>query len=356
MDLNTAAREFVRWAKARRLLGETVGQGEIPLGTTRELFGAVGVQTATQILQDRGISYIGVNDAEQRIYVYCAKAPRVKDRRAFEGTLQGQFPIILTHGEICSSGQIAISSRQPPFVYFNNKYSCGSSIHLSTVPGAGTLGCLVSDQSGQMYGLTNNHVAGDSNYAEIGLPILAPGSIDISVGQPDPFTIGYMYSAGPLVDGIPSRVPVQNNIDSALIRIANGALVTSMQRSVYDTPPSTAPMIPGMLVEKVGRTTGFTRGIVRVRNVISAPVEFYMNNNSLRKMVYFDETFVIEGADGIPFSDRGDSGSLITSVLPDGSRVAVGLLFAGDGNITLALCITRVLTQLGVTLVSGHNA
>jgi hypothetical protein len=354
MDVNVAAAELVRWAKNNRMFGNTVERQVIDPSIIRQVLGAVGVPSAMSVLQDRGISYIAVNEPEQAIYIFCQKAPRLRDRRMFEATTGTEFPIVLAQGGICSAGEPPILPKVAPFERYGGRYTCGSSVHLSTQGGAGTLGCLVSDNSGTLFALSNNHVFGDSNYAEMALPIFGPGSVDIAPGQPDPIVIGHLAAIAPLVDGL-HFPPSMHNLDAALAKVREPDQVTSMQRTLYDSPVATAPLTGGMRVEKVGRTTGRTKGIVRGQSAGPAPVEYTARGGVGRKWVYFDNVFVIEGEDGRPFSQRGDSGSLITTEAPDGGRLAVGLLFAGDGNITLSVPISLVLNHFGVTLVSGHN-
>jgi hypothetical protein len=116
-----------------------------------------------------------------------------------------------------------------------------------------------------------------------------------------------------------------------------------------------------MVVEKIGRTTAQTAGIVISQvygaNHVSYQAQLYGFSGS----VYFDPLFAIAG-NTVQFSDLGDSGSLITTVDAAGNRVAVGIVVGGmndgtapGGKATLALPIEPVLAALGVTLVSGHN-
>lgn len=356
MDLQTAANELVRWAKYNRLLGNSSERPPLNEAAARELFGSVGVLAATSILQDRGISYIGVNDAENAIYVYCQKAPRVRDQKAFEAAAKLRVPIVLRHGETCSAGAPpALPRGVPPFVRSGNFYTCGSSVHLSTFRGAGTLGCLVRDPAGTIFGLSNNHVLGDSNYAELGLPIFAPGTQDIAPGEPDPFVLGHLSGVAALVDGLPQVVQIGLNIDAALVRVRDTGAVSSLQRTAYDTPATWVQPSAGMRVEKIGRTTGLTHGIIRA--VAAAPVDVNYTINAFggRKVVFFADALFIEGLQGSLFSAPGDSGSLITTVDQSGTRHAVALLFAGNEQLSMAMPIHKVLSHFGVTLVSGLN-
>jgi hypothetical protein len=95
-------------------------------------------------------------------------------------------------------------------------------------------------------------------------------------------------------------------------------------------------------VFKVGRTTGLTEGVISALEVDDLEVEY--DDGDLR----FDDQLEIAPAGNEPFSLGGDSGSLIV----DGDRKAVGLLFAGnDEDASYANPIQTVLDTLGVSLV-----
>ena len=96
----------------------------------------------------------------------------------------------------------------------------------------------------------------------------------------------------------------------------------------------------GMRVEKVGRTTGYTTGVVFD---LSADVKI---EYELGILTYLDQ-ILIRGSSGM-FSDRGDSGSVIVD---RAKRRATALLFAGSASHTIANPLEEVLAQLGVSMV-----
>jgi hypothetical protein len=176
-----------------------------------------------------------------------------------------------------------------------------------------------------------------------------------------PFTIGFHHSALPLIAGSIDNVDHTKNLDAALFAIRDDSLVSSFQGTTYDTPSIVAPLQVESAVEKIGRTTGHTAGKVvgRMNGAYGFPyaAALYKFNG----IVFFEDIFAIVGTSGL-FSDNGDSGSLITSTDPNGERVAVGIVVGGmddgkapGGKLTLALPISRILNEFGVTLVSGHN-
>lgn len=240
-------------------------------------------------------------------------------------------------------------------------YTCGSSISVGNNREAGTLGCLVRDAAGNIFGLSNNHVSGACSYAPAGLPILAPGVMDVSPLNPHPFTIGVHVRQLQMQVGDPSSVDHLENSDAALFRIIDPSRVSSMQRNFYDTPDMVMDLIPGMDVEKVGRSTGLKKGKVLGELVGALSVSYSAAQYGFSGGVFFEKLFAVHGVNDV-FSESGDSGSLVVHVDAHGQRYAVGLLIAGcqnsnapGGKLSLILPLRPILNKLNVTLVSAHN-
>jgi hypothetical protein len=103
----------------------------------------------------------------------------------------------------------------------------------------------------------------------------------------------------------------------------------------------------GAKVAKVGRTTGLTHGRVTAFELDNVVVGYDLGN------LRFDNQIEIEGAEAGPFSQGGDSGSVIV----DEELKAVALLFAGGDQggtngqgLTYASPIHKVLEVLAVEL------
>ena len=103
----------------------------------------------------------------------------------------------------------------------------------------------------------------------------------------------------------------------------------------------------GTEVAKLGRTTGLTRGRVTAFEMDNVVVGYDIGN------VRFDDQVEIEGAGDGPFSDGGDSGSLIVGR----DKRGVALLFAGSDQggahgqgLTYANPLRAVLDALKVEL------
>ncbi len=94
-------------------------------------------------------------------------------------------------------------------------------------------------------------------------------------------------------------------------------------------------------VQKTGRTTGYTRGVIRD---ISATMKITYDVG----VVTFSDQVLIDGVGGA-FSAAGDSGSLIVDRK---TKQPVALLFAGSPSQTIANHIDDVLSALGVSIVA----
>ncbi len=117
----------------------------------------------------------------------------------------------------------------------------------------------------------------------------------------------------------------------------------------YGTPsryPQEA-VYPGMLVQKCGRTTGYTKGKISSLNT-SVIVGYDVGN------ARFQGCINIESQLRVPtFSAAGDSGSLVVT---QADRRPVGLLFAG-GSVTTIICpISPILNRLKVGVDDGTGA
>lgn len=98
-----------------------------------------------------------------------------------------------------------------------------------------------------------------------------------------------------------------------------------------------------MLVTKAGRTTGVTTGTIRAIRVRGVQVNYGTRQNPI--IATFDNAITITGQSASPFSNPGNSGSVI---LDKRSGRPVALLFAGDSTTTTACDMTAVCTRFGV--------
>ncbi len=364
-DIRTAAQQLLSWAYSNGLLSADSFQPDASIPHPN--FGQAVLEPGVyQALRTRQIRFLGINSVENVITVFLRRAtPSVKEQKILpkvcngyilqyvQGNPENVSPSnVATNTNSCATHQNATGS-----VF----YTCGSSISVGNNREAGTLGCLVRDANGAIFGLSNNHVAGGCGYAPVGLPVLAPGIADVTPFNPSPFTLGLHTTPLPMVFGDPSTVNFASNSDAAIFRITATGAISSMQRAAYDTPISVMDLAPGMQVEKVGRTTGHTYGTVTTEIFGAIPVEYQASQYGFSGPAYFEQMFVVHGH-GDVFSDSGDSGSLVTTLDGAGQRHAVGLVVAGcidnsapGGKRSLILPLRPILNSFNVTLVANFN-
>jgi hypothetical protein len=232
-------------------------------------------------------------------------------------------------GEIRSS---MFTARQRPA-------PCGVSIGNCTRIMAGTLGCLVS-RGNQLFLLSNNHVIALVNTSPLGAGIPQPGRLDLGACPND--------IIARLTQFIPISFTAGNAVDAAIARTSPELVRREMLRPagvLQRLAPPHVPPVLNMLVQKSGRTTQYRRGIV---DTVSATID--VSYAPLGGVARFNGQFRVRGLFGATFSDRGDSGSLVTN-FPQNQPV--GLLFAGNAanNFTFCNPIGRVLAALNVQIV-----
>lgn len=226
---------------------------------------------------------------------------------------------------------------------------------------AGTFGLLVQRQ-GEPYILSNNHVLANNNAASIGDPIYQPGPADsgtaadqlATLAEYEPLDFGdnpgechVVRTLANLVNLIArlsgsnhrlepiKQTPGLNLMDAALALPDGPSLVLSEILGIGIPTGITEPFL-GQTVQKVGRTTSLTQGIV---TQINATVNVDFAGRTAR---FSDQVFATA------MSSPGDSGSAIM----DMERQAVGLLFAGSERVTIFTPLERILTRFGVELVT----
>jgi hypothetical protein len=218
---------------------------------------------------------------------------------------------------------------------------CGVSIGNCLRISAGTLGCLVT-RGGQLFILSNNHVMALVNTSPLNAGICQPGRLDGGICPND------------IIARLTQFVPINfaagatNRVDCAIARTSPHLVNRRLLRPGGVLQPiAPGNLVPAlnMLVQKSGRTTQYRRGII---DLINATVN--VSFAPLGGVARFTRQFRIRGIGAI-FSDRGDSGSLITS-FPQNRPV--GLLFAGNAaqNQTFGNPIGAVLTSFGATIVA----
>ena len=203
---------------------------------------------------------------------------------------------------------------------------------------AGTFGA-VATKSGKRFILSNNHVLAENGLITLGSPIFQPGLLDGGIVNSD--------QVATLSDMIPIKPTGFNKVDCALAEFLPGIQINARHMPRVGKLTSTTPIAAanGMLIEKTGRTTGYTRGrVVDVAADINVP---YEDPSGIEFIATFADQIVVVGTPPGSFSDSGDSGSLIVDRK---TKRPTGLLFAGSNTHTIANHISDVLSTLRVKL------
>lgn len=208
---------------------------------------------------------------------------------------------------------------------------CSGCVVIPNLVYTGTLGLGMRGFGGladRTFVLSNNHVLANENRARIGDPVIQPGSLD--GGNPANDTIGQLFDFVPLQMGRQSDPnPPVNRVDAACAEITSFGDFT---REIFwiGYPGGWRPrqsveqaVAQGQtLVQKTGRTTGYTTG--RITDISFDGWVGYDSGDA-----YFEEQLLIEPGS---FSGPGDSGSCILDL----DENLIGLLFAGGATHTIA--------------------
>ena len=224
---------------------------------------------------------------------------------------------------------------------------------------AGTFGCLVR-RGQETFILSNNHVLANANHGRQGDAVIQPGPSDggtsddriATLADYVPLDFGtesadcpvaewsaklLNYVAGALGSSHQLQAVKQtegiNRVDAALARPLSADLVNNEILRI-GTPSGVGTAQLGMPVQKTGRTTGYTQGMI---TQVDATLRIDYEG---RTALFTDQ--LVAG----PMSQPGDSGSAVL----DMDRKVVGLLFAGSDAATVINPIDQVLSALDVEL------
>lgn len=227
----------------------------------------------------------------------------------------------------------------------------GCSVSPAQAGYSGTLGFFARGKDGRKLMVSNNHVLANVNSYPKGKRIVQPADGDGGKSPAD--EVARLDNYVPIqFGGVPNAVDAASAVINQDVRFDANNVYGS------EGPPTLTGklnksgggdvVLPGLAVQKTGRTTGHTVGAVRAINVNN-----YVVNMGPAGLARFDGQILFEVHPGAkaPFSRPGDSGSLIM----DMDFAPVALLFAGsssggEGNlgITGGNPISSVLSQLGI--------
>jgi hypothetical protein len=177
---------------------------------------------------------------------------------------------------------------------------------------AGTLGLIAKHRkTGRTVAVSCSHVLAQAGQAKLGDGITQPGRIDGGGGH-----------VAALLDFVPLKTSGSNQIDAAVAVLDESiAIRPGMVPGVGAfTLRDTEVLVPGQKVKKLGRTTGLTQGEITVTELDDLVVDYDIGS------VVFDDQIEITGLPNTPFSQPGDSGSLVI----DEGMTAIGMVFSGN--------------------------
>lgn len=361
-DVVRAARSLRRWAEETGVFSQGRSTGTLTraqLGGPGSMFSA-GAAEAFVSKPITAVGYAASERGDPRVYLYT----RRKLTRAEEAGLADNglgIPVTFRVAQPLSVSTPTAASRVP-VLYRDGRLCCGSSISVGNTREAGTLGALLRGNGSTLYGLSCNHVTGGCSNSRVDMPIVAPGILDVGAAAPHPRTIGLHRQALQFIQGDPSSVPAYlDNEDAAVFEITDPGTVSSWQGDAYDTPADVEEPEEGAPVEKVGRTTGHTRGYVESRLVGPQRIDYDLvvhhsaeEGITFKGTVYFEPVYIVRGSGG-GFAINGDSGSIVVQREAGAEpKAAVGLVIGGRGHEeTYMVPLKAVLDKLGLSLVTG---
>ena len=189
----------------------------------------------------------------------------------------------------------------------------------------GTLGIFVSDNKHRAGFLTSSIAVG-GHKARKGIQVYQPSSLDAG-------TLSASSAIGELEDFSVSLRNIRNQMDAAFVILhesvetRGNVIPRALQIPIIGGKRICPRHLPvhdlknGLRVGKIGRTSGFTQGIVTACSVNEITV--FAHRDELR---FFDSIEIESQTEEVPFSSPGDSGALVFT-LPD--LIPVGLIFAG---------------------------
>ena len=327
--------------------------------------------TSEDRLAKRAVVAVEGDRRRDAVVIYTTRAYAQTDQKKMADVFDPELPIIFRALDIGPQGPGSVPLSDLPMkpVLKGGRITCGTSISVANDRAAGTLGALVRDGEGTLFGLSCGHVVAACGYLRSGMPIMAPGIQDVVQNWPDPRVIGHFSHALPLVPGDPKTIGVRPNLDAALFKIVRETAVSSSQSGHYDTPTEIhdldAETDEGVLeVAKVGRTTGHTVGTVESEFTNPIEIDFKFTcypelgvPKKFEASVYVDNLWRVSSS-GEPFAAPGDSGALVvTNSIAGAERRAVGLVVAGTRDRSaIILPIRPILDSFGVSLVAGLRA
>jgi len=207
---------------------------------------------------------------------------------------------------------------------------------------AGTIGCLVRkrDDNKSLYVLSNSHVLANEGLAKKGDKILQAGKYD---GGKVPADV--IAELAELSDWVPfqfSGSGYPNLVDAAIAKVKSDSMVTSAIRLIGVPVGISQAVQRDMQVQKTGRTTDYTVGIVKDINYRTA-LKYNKPGGGKGRVGFRDQVLCTR------YTAGGDSGSAVLNM----NKEVVGLHFAGSDSSSIFNRIGHVLDALLIDLVTA---
>jgi hypothetical protein len=301
-----------------------------------------------------GLSIQGVGCAtgnQEQIYIYVNNGDKRKLDRISDN-IEGIPVKTIKIGKPIVKPENVVKANQRGNVFIHQgRIACGSSCQPAGENYVGTFGAIVQ-QNNERFALSNNHVFAACNHTPVGQPIMSPSSGDTGPNVPPPRLIARHAQILELRSGNPDLVPL-TSLDAA-VAIIEPNNVTSWQGAEdgYDTPNQCTSSHAGMLVKKIGRTTGLQHGTIESEIPGQWCLEY--KSKKFTATVWFQEIWTVKANDMGCFALSGDSGSLVVT---EDEEYAVGLLFAANpkGDYGFIFPIEKILQQFNMTLVNQYG-
>jgi hypothetical protein len=201
----------------------------------------------------------------------------------------------------------------------------------------GTFGCLVRKNGDEntLYILSNSHVLADEGVASPGDDIIQPGDLDGGAAPGD--VLAHLDEFVPFEF---TTISFPNLVDAAIAKVARSR-VTSKIRLIGVPAGVSATVRRGMRVQKTGRTTDYTQGIIQDVNYRLA-LTYKKPGGGSGRVGLRDQVLCTR------YTAGGDSGSAVLNM----QRRVVGLHFAGSPSTSIFNKISNVLTLLNINVVT----
>lgn len=201
----------------------------------------------------------------------------------------------------------------------------------------GTFGCLVrkTGDNTTLYILSNSHVLADEGLANVGDDIIQPGRADGGRSPAD--------RIARLAEFVPfqfTATTFPNVVDAAIARVRTQDVTSAIR--IIGVPKGASTVVRrGMQVQKTGRTTDHTIGVIKDINFRTA-LQYKKPGGGKGRVGFFDQVLCTR------YTAGGDSGSAVLNM--NGS--VVGLHFAGSPTTSTFNKIARVRAALGIDIVT----